>query len=206
MAAGQFYRGDDDNAIGAPARILVSPASNPHPTRISNIIASGGTPTYNPVLTTYGWVDLGLTNAPFSMQHGASVQEWQNQQYGTFRTVPDNWRGQIGSTFIEITQANKGYLMGAKTATDPVANEHRTDFTTLTSFDRYHVACVWFDHKRLIHASYFPQCEVNLSSVQQTVARGQMHDIPVQWTAFPDDGLLAESDGLPVIRVDFDQY
>ncbi len=197
-----FYRGNSDEVIAAPCRVLIAPSTYPHPTQLSHIINLS---TYDPNIT-YGWQDLGVTGAPTRVSIGADAQKLSNQQFGQFRTVPTDFHGQVVSEFLQVSQDKKALLipLAVKQADTP-GGEKLTDYTSVASFPTVRLALLFKDHNNKAHAIYMPKCQWGGQDIEQQIGRGEMIRIPMTWDAYPDDTLLDPTNGEPVIRRDFDQ-
>lgn len=198
-----FYKGNNLNSIGEPARILIAPHSYPMPTRISEII---GLTAPWAVVGTYGFRDIGFTRTETTMQHQAGANTWSNQQVGEYRRVPTNFTAQVSTAALEMTQQNKVTLMNASAADEVVVGaEHVTHFEALAYFPQYRVAVVHRDDYQNIHATVFPLAQWDGSAVTQTLGRGTQLDIPFTFVCMPDPDVIGVN-GYPMFRVDFDQY
>lgn len=198
----QFYRGNSNNAIGAPARVLIASSTYAAPIQLANIIDLG---TFN-ANTTYGWMDLGTTRSPLKTDIQAAVQQWRNEQFGIFRTQPTDWKGAVSAEFLEMSQANKQAIMLASIAPDSDTNEHRTNFAAQLNFPTVRVAVLYQDQYNLLHGSVFPKAQWDGAAIAQTIGRGQEIFIPMAWTCYPDDQVIDVVTGEACVRFDFDQY
>lgn len=204
----QFYVVNTGKSIGGPARVLIAPASNPHITRIEDLV---NTTTYAIAnFSTYGYVDIGSTKTGLTMGTQSDVNQWENQQFGRYRLVPNHSEGTVATDALEYTQANKTLLMNAFAATDVIPagpnQEHQTNFPALTAIKAYHVAALNLDQNGLIHCVYFPNCQWSGSNIQEMLERATQLSIPISFTAYPDATLLDPTTGNACFRVDFDQY
>lgn len=198
----QFYRGNSDNVIGSPARVLLASSTYPVPTKLADII-SLTTLDPNP---TYGFIDLGVTRSPAKTDIAAAVQTWRNEQFGVFRTVPTDWKGGFSAEFLETTQSNKQAIMLASTPADSAVNEHRTNFAALINFPIVRLAVLYQDQFSLAHASVFPRAQWDGAAISETVGRGQEMFIPMAWVCYPDSNVVDAVTGQACVRYDFDQY
>ena len=197
-----FVRGNTENAIGGPARVLIAASTYPFPTQLSEIVNLS---TYN-VNATYGWQEMGITGAPTQLTHAVQMTEWMSEQFGRFRTVPQEWNADVQTEFMEITQNNKVLVMLGVAVADSATREARTNFVERTSIPSYRVAVLFIDHKGLIHASVFPRAQWNGNQIVQQIARGQAQRMPIQLAAYADENVIDASTGQACFRVDFDQY
>jgi hypothetical protein len=199
----QFYQGNSLQSIGAPARVMVADRSDPLPTQLAHLFSLT---TYLPN-ATYGFEDAGLTRTPTQIQYSADTNQWRNEQFGLYRTVPTDWRAQVSTDFLQITQDEKLLLeSAASAATDPVTNEHRTNYVSQTAMRQVRVAVAYIDEFGLVHASVFPNCQWNGDAITQTIGRGEPISIPMNWTAYPDDLVIDVDTGLACFRYDLDQF
>lgn len=199
MAA--FLRGNRRNAIGEPARLLIAPIAAPLPAAFSHIVS---TSTYDPN-PTYQFVDIGMTRSALTMTVQADSNQWDSQQFTRYATVPTNRWATISSEALELTQANKVYLMGASAATPVGAKELRSDFSADPNFVNYRLAAIHKDRFGLLHASVFPNVYWDGSAISQAFARGEQAVIPFTFTGYPDDGAISATTGEALFRYDFDQ-
>lgn len=198
----QFYRGTSTNVIGAPARVLIAASTYQAPSRLSEIVSLT---TYDPN-TTYGWVDAGLTRTPTTVQVQADTNQWTNEQFGQFHTVPTNWRGQVSTEFLETDQTHRAaIMMFSSVAAPPTTGEQRTNFAARTSLSTVRVAVMYLDEYGRVHAIVFPKCQWDGSALSQTIARGEAIAIPMTFTAYPDDQVIDSVSGQAVLRYDLDQ-
>lgn len=205
-AGGQFYRANSSYALGGPARLLVAPYSYPHALSLNNLIALA-TINFPPQLATYGFVDIGSTDKPTQMDYSATVQDWKNEQAGSFRVQPTDFAGKVTGSAMEQTQANKVNLMLASQVADNVAGvESRTNFASRDSFPQVHLAVMWMDQNSLIHASVYPKAQWDGTAFSEQIARGMAVVIPLNYKYFPDDTLIDPVTGKSIFRMDFDQY
>ncbi len=198
----QFYRGNSDNAIGAPARIMLASSTYPAPTKIADIVSL----TTFDANSTYGFVDMGVTRSPLKTDIQAAVQQWRNEQFGIFRTTPTDWKGMVSAEFLEIGQDNKQAIMLASAAPDSATNEHRTNFAALTNFPIVRIAILYQDQSALVHATILPKAQWDGAAIAQVVGRGQEIFIPMAWTCYPDEKVIDVVTGQACLRYDFDQY
>lgn len=201
--ANPFFKGNNNASIGAPARVLVAASTYPLPIEIDNVYdLTGG--TYNPNTATYGFVDIGYTAAPVEMQHSADMQRWRNEQTGEYRIVPTDFHGQVGSSFLQITAANKKMIMlGVAAPATPQGNV-RTDFTTIQQVPVVHVAVAMYDHLFKHHLSVFPRGQWNGGAITETIGRGVAIQIPMTWDITAEDTIQG-ADGNSIFRYDIDQ-
>lgn len=205
-AGGQFYRANSNAALGGPARILVAPYSYLHAAKLVQIIDLA-TVNYPAQTATYGFVDVGATDKPTQMDFSATVQDWKNEQNGSFRVQPTDYAGKLTSSALEQTQQNKLNLMFGSMVTDPVVGvESRTDFSARDNFPIVHIAVLWMDQNNLIHGSVYPKCQWDGTAISQQIARGMAVPIPMNYRYFADDTLVNASTGKAVFRYDLDQY
>jgi hypothetical protein len=202
--AGQIFVGNSDNIIGGPARILFEAASYPLPAKLSQIV---NLTTYLPVNDgTYGWVDVGQTSAGTRVQTQVAQQQWRTEQFGQIRTVPGDWSGQLSTQFAEMTQQNKVNLMAMQAVADSDVREARTNLAALIKIPKMRAAVFYPDDRGLLHAIVLPLVMWDGAAIQQQLARGQMLDAPVTFAIYPDTKIIDPVTGLPILRVDFDQY
>lgn len=201
VVAAQFLRGNSRNAIGQPGRLLIAPITSPVPAALAHIIS---TSTYDPN-PTYGFVDVGITRAALTLTNQADSTQWDSQQFGRYAAMPTNFWASVAAEALEITQANKIYLMGADAATAVSAQEIRTDFTAKQEFVNYRLAVIYVDRFRLIHASVFPNAYWDGSAVAEALDRGNQQVIPFTFMSYPDDRTISAVNGQPLFRYDFDQ-
>lgn len=202
MASTGFYRGNSLNSIGEQARLMLAPFVSPAPTQLAHLMSMT---TYDPN-ATYGFVDIGLTNAPLTMSVQADTNNWDNQQYGRYRVVPTMFHGALGTTALEYTQANRVMLMGATAATDPTTNEHRTNWSALVALPLYRAAAVHLDPNGWVHATVYPRVQWDGGAIQTTLARGDQLGIPFTFAAMVDDQLIDPTTKQGLYRYDFDQF
>lgn len=198
---GSFLRGNSDESIGGPVRVLIAEATYPHPEDLSHFF---NTTTYDPN-TTYGWKDAGFTGAPTRVRVGADVQRWSNQQQGQYRTVPTEWRGQVTSEFLQVTQEKKGLLAAARAGTTTAGGTKITDWTARANFPFVHIALQQIDHNGRIHVIYIPRAQWAGDDIEQSLERGQPLRIPMTWDIYADETLTNTTTGEAVLRRDFDQ-
>lgn len=196
----QFYRGNSQNAIGGPARVIIEPFSYPVPLGIENIVDLS---TYNLLGGSYGWIELGETDAPTTFDISYASNQWRSEQFGQFRTSPTDWTGAIKSEFIELTQANRVNLLLGSTAT-PTAGQLRTNYPALTAIPYYRVAILMLDQAGRVHAAVFPKTQWDGSAVQEAFERGTPVKLPMSWRAYPDDAVIDTATGLACLRYDLD--
>ncbi len=197
----QFYRGNNENAIGAPARVLMAPSSYAFPAQLNEIISLT---TYN-INSTYGWVELGITAVPTTIGHGVDVNELRNEQFGRMRTVPTDYNASVSTEFLELTQNTKVLVMMGSAAADTAGGEKRTNFATRDNIPSYRIAVLFQDHLGKIHASVFPFAQWNGDAIQSAIARGDVVRAPVTFAAYADSALIDSVTGKPCFRVDYDQ-
>src|SRR5262252_5992173 len=189
----QFYQGNSNQAIGGPARVLIVPG-------ISPAISS-----YLPNTTTYGWVDIGLTKTPTRIQNAATKTDWRSEQFGIFRSSPNDWTGQITCEALQVTADEKYSLMQATRPPDASSGEKRRNFVAAIQIYQCRLAIALEDQFGRLHVSVFPKCNWDGAAIVQTLARGDTETIPMVWTAYPDDQLIDSVTGFAVFRYDFDQ-
>lgn len=200
--AGQFYRGNEDNVVGGPARWVITAATYAAPTRLEEIFDLS---TFN-LNATYGWRECGLTDEPAVIRIGASAAEFRNQQYGLYRVKPNEWNGSARSRFLETSQTNRTSLLSfAKAATDPVAGQKRTNYVAATNFEKVRLVCAFLDDNDKAHAIVMPAAQWSGEDIEETVDRSDMLKIPMTWRLFPDDQLIDTTTGLAIIKYELYQ-
>src|SRR5262252_2756714 len=137
----QFYQGNSNQAIGGPARVLIVPG-------ISPAISS-----YLPNTTTYGWVDIGLTKTPTRIQNAATKTDWRSEQFGIFRSSPNDWTGQITCEALQVTADEKYSLMQATRPPDASSGEKRRNFVAAIQIYQCRLAIALEDQFGRLHVS-----------------------------------------------------
>jgi|SRR5215471_5981469 len=204
----QFYMGNSSHAIGGPARVLLVPGINPavssypYSATLSQIFDLS---TYLPNTTTYGWVDIGLTKTPTRIQNAATKTDWRSEQFGIFRSSPNDWTAQVTCEALEVTAANKYAIMQATQPPNAASGERRRNFVAANTIYQCRLAVCMIDQFGMIHASVFPKANWDGAAIASTIARGDTETIPMTWTCFPDDQLIDVVTGQAVFRYDFDQ-
>jgi hypothetical protein len=200
---GQFYRANSLNAIGAPARVVLTANTYAAPTNLDQIIdVIGG--TYN-LTAAYGWVDIGMTDVATKFQNQVNVTQWRSEQTGQFRDAPMDWMATANFEAIEMTQQNKVNLLSGVKATDAATGQSRTNFVALTSLPVYRIACLMMDANNKIHATVLPKAQWDGSAIATEMARGNPQKIPVAFHCYPDDTVIDPTTGLSIFRFDLDQ-
>lgn len=197
----EFHRVNDDAVVGGPARILVAPISYPLSKRLSEIVSLS---TYDPTTSTYGWEDVGGTQEGVTFGLEVSTQEWRNDQYGLFRTVPIDWRGSVTAIAMETTQRNREILLGAAGDTANGAGEAMTYYEAAGHIPHNRVAILYLDDTGLLHATLYPDVQWDGKKIDQMFKRGQPYVINFNFTAFPSSDALGP-DNLASLRLDIDQ-
>ena len=178
-------------------------AANAAPTRLSEII---NTTTYA-VNATYNWKEVGLTDGPVDHQIAASMSTWRNEQFGIYRNKPNEWDGSVKLAFLETDQTHKTNIMSFATApSDPVASEHRTNYSSVAQVDYVRIAIVGMDEFGKIHGTVYPKCQWNGDAIARQLARTEPVKIPMTWKAFPDEDMADSTTGMPILAYDLDQY
>ena len=199
--ADPFYRGNNENAIGAPARVLMAESSYPMVEELAHIISLS---TYDPN-TTYGWREMGLTSAPTTLGHSVETAEWRSEQFGRFRIVPVDYTATVQTEFMEMTQDIKVLAMMGSEEPSPPSGQTVTYFSALENIPNYRIAVLFRDHLKKIHASVFPNAQWNGDAIQQAIARGEAVRAPVTFNAYVDTDVIDSVSGQACFRVDFDQ-
>lgn len=195
-----FDKVNTSNVIGGRARVMIAATTYTTPGQLSELF---NLTTYV-ANATYGWVDIGETKSASRVSVEATTAQWTGEQSGTFRRLITDWRGTANFEMMELTQDHKARVLGAVIQTDPVAGQHRTNWSARNAVPYVRLAFARLDPDGRLHATVIPRAQWDGSALQRTFTRGESESLQVNEAFYPDENQVDAQSGDFILCYDLD--